>query len=80
MSKKWTYNEGKTLINIYGNRKEEYFKTTKKKHFWEKILTDLESLNILVMLFFNYTYKINKTKAFINLFYRIVQPVQEMWK
>lgn len=46
--KNWTYNEGKALINVYANRKDEYFKMRNKKYFWENILTDLEALNILV--------------------------------
>jgi len=43
MSKNWSYNEGKALISVYGNRKEEYYKIRNKKHFWENILTDLEA-------------------------------------
>ena len=44
----WSYQEGRALIMIYENRKDEYFKCRKKKDFWESILTDLEATNILV--------------------------------
>ena len=71
MTKNWTYCEGKGLISIYANRKEEYFKTRNKKHFWENILTDLESLDVLVMVFFNDQYELSFSLVY---FYSKVSP------
>lgn len=48
INRNWSYNETKALIQVYGNRQEEYAKTLKKRQFWESLLIDLEAKDVLV--------------------------------
>lgn len=80
----WSYNEGKALISAYKNRKDEYDKCRNKDSFWQNILTDLESMNVLVSMDLLLLYYFKKLFVFALINQKTapttIKQVQSKWK